>query len=225
MIAVIAAMRAEVDALIALMDDVKEKSMDGITFWEGKLSNRAIVLMISGVGKGNAAMTTTLLLKTYPVEQLINIGTAGGLDSREEILDLIIGDLIVQHDYDTSALDGEAGIGLRFTTDKTLQEIAKRVCDTLHMRYHRGTIASGDQFVSDPCLISSLLNKFPDVLCAEMEAGAIAQVCTHFQIPFVILRSLSDIACKADNHLDYVTYVKHASKRSAQLCKEFVKAL
>lgn len=225
MIAVIAAMRAEVDALIALMQDVHEQKKDGVLFWEGTLADKPVVLMLSGVGKGNAALSTTLLLKNYDVEQLVNIGTAGGLKSDEDVLDLIISACVVQHDFDTSALDGKEGTGLYFTADASLKSLCEKVCDQQHVSYHVGMIASGDQFVSDPMLVTSLLNKFPDALCAEMEAGAIAQVCTHFEIPFVVLRSLSDIAVKDDNHLDFMTYVQHASKRSAALCLEMVKVL
>ncbi len=225
MIAIIAAMRAEVDALLALMKNVHEQTKDGILFWEGILADKSVVLMLSGVGKGNAALSTTLLLKNYDVSQLVNIGTAGGLKSNEEVLDLVISACIVQHDFDTSALDGESGIGLHFVADASLKSLCEKVCEQQQVPYHVGMIASGDQFVSDPMLITSLLNKFPNALCAEMEAGGIAQVCTHFQIPFVVLRSLSDIAVKDDNHLEFMTYVQYASKRSAALCLELVKAL
>ena len=85
-------------------------------------------------------------------------------------------------------------------------------------------IASGDRFV-DHSMATKLIEEYPQAVCAEMEAGAIAQVCSHYQIPFVILRSLSDVAWKQENALDFETYKELASRRSAQLCERFVEAL
>lgn len=222
MIGIIAAMQAEVDALIHLMEHTQKVIKDGITFWEGSLADRDIVLMLSGVGKGNAAMSTVLMLKNYQIEALINIGTAGGLKQEEEVLDLVISTAVVQHDYDTSALDGDAGIGLYYEADAELSKLCQTICEQNNERYHCGLIASGDQFISEQDQLDTLLQKFPSAMCAEMEAGAIAQVCTHFAKPFVILRSLSDIAFKEKSHLDFGEYVHKASRRSAELCKTIV---
>lgn len=223
MIGIIAAMRAEVDALRREMHEVCECEHDGICFWEGRLAQMGCVLMLSGVGKGHAALATTLLLKNYDIEAVWNIGTAGGLQASEQILDLVISDQIIQHDYDTSAIDGEAGIGLAFQADAYWIDLCKRVLAENKERYHCGLMLSGDQFISDPVQFQALLRRYPQALCAEMEAGAVAQVCTHFHKPFVILRSLSDIALHAENQIDFNTYVHQASRRSAQLCVQLMK--
>ncbi len=223
MIGIIAAMQAEVDALREEMEEVCERSIDGIRFWEGTIAQRDCVLMLSGVGKGHAAIATTLLIKNYDVEAVFNIGTAGGLQEMEQVLDLVIGDHIIQHDYDTSALDGDEGIGLHFHADEALATLCKNVCEQAKERFHCGLMLSGDQFISEPNQFQALKKRYPDALCAEMESGAIAQVCTHFYIPFVILRSLSDIALQEGNQLDFNEYVHRASKRSARLCVELVK--
>lgn len=223
MIGIIAAMRAEVDALRREMATVCEREIDGICFWEGTLAQTDCVLMLSGVGKGHAALATTLLLKNYDVEAVWNIGTAGGLQEGEQVLDLVISEQIIQHDYDTSALDGEAGIGLQFQADTRWVTLCKNVCLETKERYHCGLMLSGDQFISEPTQIHALKQRYPQALCAEMEAGAIAQVCTHFHIPFVILRSLSDIALQDGNQLDFHEYVHRASRRSAHLCVSLMK--
>lgn len=225
MIGIIAAMRAEVEALVALMTNVKECSKDGISFWEGSLQQQSVVLMLSGVGKGNAAMATTLLLKNYEIRAVLNVGTAGGLKQEEEVLDLVISESIVQHDYDTSAIDGEEGIGLYHQADTGLLQVCKEACIAMKERFHIGLIASGDQFIANEEHLDALLKKFPDAICSEMEAGAIAQVCSYFQVPFVIIRSLSDIAHKETSHLDYCDYVPLASKRSALLCQRIMEHL
>lgn len=218
MIGIIAAMQAEVDALREEMAEVKERTVDGIRFWEGTIAQSDCVLMLSGVGKVHAALATTLLLKNYDVDAIWNIGTAGGLQEMEHVLDLVIGEHIVQHDYDTSALDGEEGIGLHFHADEALIALCKSVCEEANERFHCGLMLSGDQFISEPHQFLALKKRYPEALCAEMESGAIAQVCTHFHIPFVILRSLSDIALQEENSLTFQEYVHRASKRSAQLC-------
>ena len=90
---------------------------------------------------------------------------------------------------------------------------------------HRGRVASGDQFVAREAQLQRLNELFPDAVCSEMEAGAIAQVCAHYHIPFVVLRSLSDVAHSKDSHMDFMTYVEHASSRSASFCRELMKCM
>lgn len=222
MIAIIAAMELECDALKEVMCDVEEVEIQRLHFSKGNLGGKEIVLMQSGVGKGNAAMATTILLEHFNVAHVINIGTAGGLIQDENVLDIVISSRVVQHDFDSSILDGEAGRGIYFDADPYLVELTKKaLCDDDYQVFI-GMVASGDQFVSEDVQIDHILKYFPDSICAEMEAGAIAQVCTHYEIPFVIIRSLSDIAHKEASHMDFLTYAKKASKRSAQFTKAIV---
>ncbi|MCH4285075.1 MULTISPECIES: 5'-methylthioadenosine/adenosylhomocysteine nucleosidase [Bacillota] len=223
MIAVIAAMDSEVSAIVSKMN-AEAKKIQGIEFYEGTLENKDVVVMKSGVGKGNAAMSTTILLEHYPVEQIVNIGTAGGLKENENILDAVLSERVVQHDFDTSPIDGEAGIGLYYDADPKLLAICEAALKDLDVTVHKGLVASGDQFIAGEAT-KNLCDKFPDAMCAEMEAGAIAQVSAHYQVPFVILRSLSDVACKPDSHMDFQEYVKHASERSAMFTQELMRRL
>ena len=223
MIAVIAAMDSEVSAIVSKMN-AEAKKIQGIEFYEGTLENKDVVVMKSGVGKGNAAMSTTILLEHYPVEQIVNIGTAGGLKENENILDAVLSERVVQHDFDTSPIDGEAGIGLYYDADPKLLAICEAALKDLDVTVHKGLVASGDQFIAGEAT-KNLCDKFPDAMCAEMEAGAIAQVSAHYQVPFVILRSLSDVACKPDSHMDFQEYVILASERSAMFTQELMRRL
>lgn len=225
MIGIIAAMQKECDALIAFMANVEEKEIHGLTFYEGTLSNKGVVLMKSGVGKGCAAMSTTILCDHYPIHSIINIGTAGGLKASMKVLDLVISDRVVQHDFDTSPLDGDEGRGLSFQADNKLIKLVKEVLDQETSSVFIGTIASGDQFIAHDHQIENIITCFPDVICAEMEAGAIAQVCTQFKIPFIIIRSLSDVAHQEDSQMDFLTYVDKASNRSALFTKAIIDKL
>lgn len=224
MIGIIAAMDMEVAAIVAHVEG-KETIISGISFFEGSLEGKQVVVMKSGVGKGNAAMSTTILLEHYPIECIINIGTAGGLREDQQILDAVISRSIVQYDYDTSPVDGESGIGLYFTADQTMADQACSVLKEMQVRVHEGLIASGDQFIAEPKQLELLETKFPEAICAEMEAGAVAQIATHYQKPFVILRSLSDVAKHDDSPMDFLEYASHASERSAVFTKNFVRIL
>lgn len=219
MIGIIAAMDSEVEAIVQLLKEKEEVKKSGIYMVKGWIGEQSVIVMKSGVGKGNAAMTTTILLENFSIEKLINIGTAGGLDPKQEILDAVVSISVVQHDFDTSAVDGKDGIGLYYEANKQLVKQCKDILESLDIRVHCGLIASGDQFIANEEQLSFLKKQFPDAICAEMEAGAIAQVCSHYQIPFVVLRSLSDIAFRNDSHMDFQTYVQHAANRSAKFCE------
>lgn len=225
MIAIIAAMQSEVDEMLKLIKNAKKVCKDEITFWEAQVNQQSVVIMLSGVGKGHAAIAATCLIHHYQPQYIINIGTAGGLCAEEEVLDVVIASEVVQHDYDTSALDGKSGLGLLFQADAALCDLCKHACEQMKVRYHFGLIASGDQFISGDESVQLLKQRFPKALCAEMEAGTIAQTAAHFHIPFVILRSLSDIAVHQNNHLTFQEYVCVAASRSARMCLEIIKEI
>ena len=220
MIAVIAAMDLEVTAITEIMDRVCKHTHSGIDFYEGSIYDKELLVMKSGVGKGNAAMATTILMENYPIDAVINIGTAGGLREEQDILDAVVSERVVQYDMDTSAVDGEEGIGLYFDANQELLERCQQALEHLKVKVHCGLIASGDQFVARNDQLQMILTKFPQSVCVEMEAGAIAQVCTHYHKPFVVMRSLSDVAVKENSHMDFCEYAQKASERSAALCKE-----
>ena len=225
MIAVIAAIDKEVDAIVSIMENHEHLIQSGIDFDKGTLAGKELLVMKSGVGKGNASMATTILLEHFSIDCIVNIGTAGGLMPQQSILDAVISTQVVQHDYDTSPVDGAEGIGLYFEADQDLGDICEQALKQLGVVVHRGLVASGDQFIAQEAQLQRLNELFPEAICAEIEAGAIAQVCAHYHIPFVVLRSLSDVAHQKDSHMDFMTYVKHASSRSASFCRELMKRM
>lgn len=222
MIAIIAAMEIEKDAMVKHMQSVRTEVISGISFTLGEVSGKEVIVVLSGVGKVQAALSTVVLLEHYTIEQVINIGTAGGLDPKQNILDIVLSERVVQHDFDTSALDGEEGRGKYFVADEQLKNICKEVFTEMDLPFQEGMVASGDQFISESEQLHRLETYFKDAKCAEMEAGAIAQVCSHYHVPFVVIRSLSDVAHKEQSEMDFVTYAKKASERSAVFCKEVI---
>lgn len=225
MIGIIAALDKEVQAITAFMKERKHLVVSGVEMEEGILNGKCLVVIKSGVGKGNACISTTILLENYPIDCIINIGTAGGLIRTQRILDAVVSDRIVQYDVDTSPVDGKEGIGLYFEADKKLADLCVQVLENMQVVNHRGLIASGDQFIAKESQIDFLKTNFSEAICAEMEAGGIAQVCSHYHIPFVVLRSLSDIVHNEGSHMDFLTFVDHASKRSAQFMEELTKVI
>lgn len=225
MIGIVAAMDVEVQAIMDLCQITKEKKIGNTNFHYGILDGKEVVICKSGVGKVGAAMATTILCLYHDLQSLINIGTAGGLKDDQQVLDIIISQDVVQADFDTTSLDGPQGLGLRFSSDSNLSKKAVESAIENQISYHCGTIASQDLFMAKEEDFQKLMHNFPDAMCSEMEAGALAQVATSFQVPFVIVRSLSDVAVHHDNPMEFSTYVQHASKQSSRLVQSFIQKL
>lgn len=221
MIAIISAMEIENKAILSLCSDIIEKKISQKSFYEATLANQKVICALSGCGKVNAAMTATLLNEHFPIDAILNIGTAGGLKENQNVLDCVISSKVVEHDFDTSPIDGPQGKGMFFDADPLLMQLTKNVAEEMHIPYHVGLIASGDQFVTDQH-VSKILSDFPESQCCEMEAGGIGQCAAHYGIPFVVIRSLSDIAVKEGNEMDFMEYAKTASERSARFCEKCV---
>ena len=222
MIGIIAAMEKEMDAITSLLTNKEEYKVSGIAMVKGSIKGKNVIVMKSGVGKGNAAMATTILFENFVITAVINIGTAGGLKKDQQVLDAVLSTRVVQHDFDTSIIDGNDGLGLYYDADAKLIDACDQVLTSMGVRVFRGSVASGDQFIAEDEKRERIETLFPDAICAEMEAGAIAQVCSHYHVPFVVLRSLSDVAHKEDSQMDFLIYVEHAAKRSATLCQELM---
>ena len=223
MIGIVAAMDAEILEFEKRMDSVNHtKTIAGCTLTYGKWQGKDVVLCKSGVGKAMAAMSCTILCMQENVDSIINVGTAGGLTQDEQVLDIVISDKVVQADYDTSPLDGPSGIGLVYNSHEKLSQSCMEAAKDMQIRYHVGTIASQDLFMSRDEDFEKLMERFPDSICSEMEAGAIGAVATNFNIPFVIVRCLSDVVHHNENPMEFSTYASKASAQSAKLIENWL---
>lgn len=224
MIGVIGAMDVEVEAILEYMSNVEKIEINKVTFFKGSIHDKEICLTKSGVGKVNAAIATITLLNHFDIEYVINIGTAGGMVETQEPMDVVISRDVIQYDFDTSYIDGDSGIGLKFSSD---YELAKRV----NIAYNKlnieseiffGDIITGDTFIGEDEKVIELKNKYPNAIACEMEGGAIAQVCDKLEIPFIIIRSLSDIVMRDSSDIDFMKNVKLTSQRSANMINLFL---
>ncbi|MCL2208308.1 MAG: 5'-methylthioadenosine/adenosylhomocysteine nucleosidase [Fibromonadales bacterium] len=180
------------------------------------------VLALSGVGRANTAMNATLIIKEHNPDEIINVGSAGGLHAEQRILDIVIPEEVVAVDVDLTALGYEYGQVLgcpkSYFTDakirKELIEASKGLVDS-----HTGTIGSTEAFICREEQVREIQRRFDNkVVCVEMEAFSIAVVCDKFKIPFAVIRSLSDVPAKGEgNENDFNAFLNRASRNAAQL--------
>ena len=187
-----------------------------------------MVLVKSGVGKVNAARTTQILIDKLNVKSVINVGSAGALNPFLNIGDIVIADKLIQHDFDITAFDHDkgyiTGVGdYIYSNDELVKKLQNTVNKIENKAYKviTGVIASGDIFCTDINMKNKIYSKF-NAECVEMEGAAIAQVCYLDKIPFVVLRSISD-SPNGNNAIVFDEFVKLASKRCAEILKEFLK--
>lgn len=226
-IGIIGAMELEVELLINAMnvDEVINKAT--LSFHTGTIGGTPIVVVQSGIGKVNAALCTQILVDLFEVTHVINTGVAGSLNNALDIGDIVISKDAIHHDLDVTVFGYALGQVpsfnfVEFTADSELINLANASCGKhiTDCNVMLGRIISGDQFITTSKHKKSLIKNF-QATCTEMEGASIAHVCHVNDIPFVIIRSISD---KADNsaHIDYPEFEAFAAKRSSALVIQMV---
>lgn len=229
-IGIIAAMDEEVEEIKKKMKKIRENKIYNLVFFEGIINEKSYVLVKCGVGKVNAARTTQIMIEHYELQYIINVGSAGAVNDELSIGDIVIGEKLVQHDFDITAFGHKKGYitdtGNFFFSDKVLVQRMKKIIEELSYNKEEGkckaivgTIASGDIFCTELKMKEKIRNKF-QAECVEMEAAAIAQVCYLDKVPFVVIRSISDTP-NGNNQIDFNEFVTFASKR----CADFVEKI
>lgn len=226
MIGIIGAMEEEVDALKKYMDVKETKEILDFKYYVGAIKEKEVVLLQCGIGKINAAICTTLLLSNFPIDYVINIGSAGGLLQEENVGDIVISKDVIFHDVDVTGFDYPMcqmpGMPISYMASASLIEKTKMILQQLQIPYHIGTIASGDQFICRKDQVDRIKTNVPQAICSEMEAGAVAQTCYKFKKDFIITRSLSDIFDKGSSSMQFDEYLKVASENSAKMCLSLI---
>ena len=225
-IGIIVAEPEEQEAIEKIMKIEERKKIYELTFIEGKIKGKNSILVKCGVGKVNAGRTTQLLIDKYKPDYIINTGVAGALNPMLNIGDIVIGTTMVQHDFDITAF-GHAkgyitGIGDKIYSDDTLIRKIEQAIDNQEDRTYKikkGTIASGDIFCTEVGMRDKIYAKF-DAECVEMEGAAVAQVCYLCNVPFVVLRSISDTP-NGENTVTYEQFIKPTAERCENILKEF----
>lgn len=225
MILIIGAMDEEVNALKSCMSTVSESIFQNVQLFEGVLSNKKVVVARSGVGKVNAAYTATTLIHHFNPDLVINIGSAGGLKEGQVVGDIVVATKLQYHDFDIGP-DTPSDSRFIFTPSEKHRNQTVELLNKLNLSFHEGLIVSGDQFITKHQSQFTIIgNNFPDAICVEMEAAAIAAVCARTETDFIVLRSLSDVTHDEGNDMDFETYLHIASEKSAHICSEYLKTI
>ena len=229
LIGIIGAMEPEVALLRQQIDDISSTELGGYTFYSGKLSGMAVVLVQSGIGKVASALATALLIQHFKPDAIINTGSAGGFDPELNVGDVVISTEVRHHDVDVTAFGYEMGqvpqMPAAFNAHPALVDAAEQSIQTLGFcQTKKGLIATGDSFICDPARIAIIRKQFPTMLAVEMEGAAIAQVCHMLHTPFVVIRSLSDIAGK-ESPQSFEAYLEVASKNSSAMVQQLLTRL
>lgn len=218
-IGIIGAMDEEVELLKEKLLNRQDETIAGCEFHRGSISGQEIILLKSGIGKVNAAIGTSLLIQLFKPDVVINTGSAGGLDETLQVGDIVISTEVRYNDVDATVFGYEFGqvpaMPAYYSPDESLVAIAEKAAKKVGIQSKKGLVLSGDSFMSDHERVQDLKIRFDQPLCSEMEAGAIAQVCYQFAVPFVIIRSLSDIA-GSDAKVSYEEFLETASVHSAK---------
>lgn len=234
-IGIIGAVRQEVELLFAALaesgEPVRSTRLGSLEYREGTLDGCRVVIVCCGVGKVNAAICAQSLIAQFGAEAVINTGSAGGLDPRLSVLDMVVSTDAVQHDVDATYFGYAPGQvpgsdSPFYAADPILRKIALSAFARVaagggsHPAMIEGRVASGDVFVSSDGARARIAQAFSPA-CVEMEGAAIAQVCTSHGIPFVILRSVSDLAGN-DAGISYDDFSEKASHSSARVVREML---
>ncbi len=221
-------MQEEFEEIQNIMKNCDEKRIKEISFITGKIEGQNCVIVQSGIGKVNSARITQMMIDNFDIEYIMNLGSAGALNPMLKIGDIVIGDELVQHDFDITAF-GHAkgyitGVGDRVYSDKYLIEKFENAIENLEDRNYEiktGTIASGDIFCTEIEMKNQIYANFK-ADCVEMEGAAIAQVSYLNNVPFIVIRSISDTP-NGNNAITFDQFVELASKRCARILKEVLK--
>lgn len=220
---IMAALPQEIDGLLQhTQHHMTSRVIGGRTFYQGNIEGIECVIVLARIGKVAASATCTTLIQTFGVTQIIFTGLAGAVHRSLSIGDVVIGQSFCQHDFNAEPLFPRYEIPLLnkafFSSDVHLNQLLfESTTQFLHsekglthwvsptlrerfqldtMRIHQGLIISGDQFISTSEAVADLHLRFPNALCTEMEGAAVAQICDEYQIPFAVMRVISD---KADH--------------------------
>ncbi|CDQ18080.1 5'-methylthioadenosine/S-adenosylhomocysteine nucleosidase [Halobacillus karajensis] len=225
-IGIIGAMDEEVELLKSKIQAPQEKEIAGSLFIEGSLHGHEVVLLKSGIGKVNAAMSTTILHEQYDIEAVINTGSAGGFARDLEVGDVVISSMVTHHDVDVTAFQYEygqvPGMPAMYPADQNLVSQAMEAVKKTDANASKGIIATGDSFMQEEKRVDFVRGKFPEMIAAEMEAAAIAQVCFKYGTPFVVIRALSDIAGK-ESSVSFDQFLPKAAENAALMIMEMVR--
>lgn len=224
-ILILAAMNKELVLLKELLEDAAKADINGVDVFTGKISGHEIILAKCGIGKVNAALNTIRLIEGCHPDLVINSGVAGGAGGLN-IGDLLIADKAGYHDVwcGPGTVDGEAdGFPKYFEAwKKTLETAAVALPEG---SWHSGIIATGDKFISTADEIAAIHKVIPEAVACDMESAAIAHACALADVPFNIIRVVSDTPGEGENLSQYKNFFEEAPEKTFKAISALLAAL
>lgn len=224
-IGVIVPMEEEIKLMKESLTDVTNESVAGVELTSGKYKNHEVYLAQSGIGKVQAGMTTTIINERYQPDFIVNTGSAGGIGEGLHIGDVVISEKMAYHDVDATGFGYKVGQlpqqELYFNANSDYVKAIAAAAKRTGLTSKTGLIVTGDQFVDSKEKIATIKKSFPDALAAEMEGAAVAQVCTQFNIPFVVIRSMSDVGDE-NASVNFDEFVLQAGRKSVTMLLNFL---
>ena len=224
-IGIIAAMQIEIDGIKEKIESPETVTVSGVDFVCGMIGDKKIIAAKCGIGKVFAALCAQTMILKFAPDCIINTGVAGGLNENLSILDVVVATDVVQHDMDTSHIGDPVGLisGINIVNIPCDRFVAAKLAESVSavgIRCLRGTVATGDQFVCTEEKRQYIKNTFNASAC-EMEGGAIGHVCYVNEVPFGIIRAISDGGDDAAS-MDYPAFAKMAADNSVKAVLRFV---
>ena len=226
-IAIMGAMPEEIAPILEKLDNYKTTKYADNEYYEATYKGVEIVVAYSKIGKVFSTLTATTMIQHFGCDKLLFSGVAGGINPSLKIGDLIVATKLSQHDLDITAFGHPMGFvpgGSVFVeTDKNLTELSKVVAKELGKTVQEGIIATGDQFVHDEKVKDKIVKNFnADAL--EMEGASVAVVCNALNIPFFILRAISDTA-DTDASFSFDEFMESSAIISAEFIMKMVEKI
>lgn len=222
-IGVLTAMSVEYRQVAAMLQDAETVKSGPQEFLVGSLGESKVVLLQCGIGKTNAATGVTNLIMTFHPDCVISTGVAGGIDTRLDVMDVVIGKEVCYHDVycgDDCDPGQVQGLPRLFKGDERLVDLASTLKTDVHIV--SGLICSGDQFITNRDELDVIKGKYPQGLAVDMESGAIAQVCHLWSIPFLSFRIISDTPGVKAHFKQYLNFWDTMADKSFAVTKEFL---
>lgn len=227
MIGIIGAMEEEVAILKGELQSLEEINIAHVKFYKGTLKGKSVVLTQSGIGKVNVAISSALLINEFNPSIIINTGSAGALDDKLNIGDVVVSETVGYHDADARAFGYVLGqlpdMPAVYNADQHLLAKAIDAIEAQQLVAHTGLIVSGDSFIGTNDQRLTIKRHFNQALAVEMEAGAIAQTCYQFDVPFIITRAISDKS-NGEANVTFDEFLGEAAKSSSDMVRYLIES-
>lgn len=223
-IGIIFAMYEELEAFLKLVKQNKTTKIYDLTFYECTVNNCLCILTETGVGKVNASRSTQVLIDKYSPDYIFNIGVAGGITKELNVSDVVVANSLIQYDFDITAFNHPIGyvpkVGVYVECDNKLINLALSLNKN---NIKKGIIATADSFCTNESKAKDIHHQF-NAIAVEMEGASVGQVCYLCNIPFLVIRAISDVIGK-DNLITYEKFLNESSREVSNTILEIIKKL